>query len=543
MVIAIIGIMKAGASYVPVDASYPESRITYLVQNSEVSLAITDGETNFHFLEKHCPTLNIAKEKDNIFDGREVTGLPHLTGSDSAYLIYTSGSTGNPKGVVITHSTAANYIINHIALAEVEPTDRQLQFASVSFDVSLMEIFSPLVAGGRCVLMNEPSTITMQELTAIIETHQTNSVFVPPSYWVSWMEYLYQCNKRAPACIKRLYIGADKIEHYMVDLWKRTCDSNVDLYNGYGPTEATVCATILKFRTDKLSKYVETGRIPIGKATGNTKVFILDEFLKPVPIGAPGEIFIGGDVLAKEYFGDPKLTAEKFIDNPLESNEGLIGKMYRTGDLARFLPCGNIEFLGRIDDQVKVNGYRIELGEIENALTQYEEVSEVAVLVITNSDNKSKFIAAFIVASNKSITSGELIERLKKSLPHYMVPSKIQFLNALPKMPNGKLDRSHLKELLFSTKAELKSPGVFNESQQLIADIWSQVLAVEVSTLDKKSDFIQAGGNSIKFILIVTLISEQFGSELDFISFFDKSTTTIEELANHIDISLQKAEE
>jgi len=359
MIVALLGILKAGGAYVPLDPSYPEARRAFMLSDVGAQVILTHE------------ALNSAS-----VTAMPVTDVDHkLSLDNTAYVIYTSGSTGTPKGVVITHRALTEHCFAVAQEYELRASDRVLQFASLSFDVAAEEIFPTLLAGAAIVLPRE-RVLDPAELPRFVEHERVSVLNLPAQFWQEWLEGLDRAGSSLPECVRLMIAGSEKVASEGVALWEKLASPNSTLLNAYGVSEATITSTLYRPGSDQVRV---TASLPIGRPLANTQVYILDRNLRSAPIGFTGELYLGGERLARGYHGRASLTADRFIPNPFSATLG--ARLYRTGDLARYLPDGNIEFVGRVDQQVKVRGYRIELGEIEAVLNSAPDVRSAAVLL------------------------------------------------------------------------------------------------------------------------------------------------------------------
>ncbi|MEC5387824.1 amino acid adenylation domain-containing protein [Uliginosibacterium sp. H3] len=423
MVIALLGILKAGGAYVPLDPTYPADRLAFMVADARPTLLLTQQALSGLVQQDDIPVLCMDQEIPGL------TGLPQdnlagrATPDTLAYVIYTSGSTGRPKGVALAHRGLSNLCMAQGEAFEVTEDSQALQFASISFDAAVSETFVTLAKGACLHLIRQESLRSAHEIMSLIEKSGINIVTLPPSL-------LSVLPARPLPALKTLVLAGEAWSPELTRTWA----PGRRMLNAYGPTEGTVCATW--FKVDAAVGH----SVPIGKPLQNVKTYILDQHGLPVPAGVPGELFIAGPGLARGYLNRPELTAERFVTNPF--CQSYSGRMYRTGDKARYLEDGNIEFLGRVDNQVKLRGYRIELGEIEASLTAHEDVRDAVVIVREDHPGEKKLVAYVITSAQPGVPV--LKSHLKSTLPDYMVPQAFVFLNSFPMTPNGKVDRKSL---------------------------------------------------------------------------------------------------
>lgn len=511
-VIGLLGVMKSGAVYVPIDPDYPLERVNEMLKISECDIIITDAKYLEHARRtKASEIINIEEIQECL----EYTA-PEIHGEDLAYLIFTSGSTGKPKGVEIEHRSFMNMIEAQINEFSIKPDDRVLQFANLSFDASISEIFMALLSGAALVPIENEVVNNLVDFRNFLNRKNVTVATLPPSY-------LNTLERTGLDGIKTLITAG---EQSIIDDARYYCRW-LNYFNAYGPTESSVCASIYKVDPD-----VElVSIVPIGKPINNTKLFILDDRLQPLPIGIQGEIYIGGAGLARGYRGMPELTARQFIDSPLSE----LGRIYKTGDRGVWLDTGDIKFNGREDHQIKIRGYRIEPEDIENALLKYPKISNT-VVVAYRTKEKTQDIVAYYVSEN-IIQPEKLRRHLTELLPNYMIPAYFVQIDEMPLTVNGKIDRSKLP------KPELKTPDNYiktaprNDLESKIYSIWQEVLSQEdISVFD---NFFNLGGNSLKAIQMVSRVSEKIVKGVNVKMLF--SNPTIAELAGALDKLIENA--
>ncbi|MBR8829322.1 MAG: amino acid adenylation domain-containing protein [Gomphosphaeria aponina SAG 52.96 = DSM 107014] len=502
MVIGLLGILKAGGAYVPLDPAYPAERLDYMMNNSQAQVLLTQEK-----LKDKIPVTNahpIYLDTDS-FDTSRENPVSGKTRDNLTYVIYTSGSTGQPKGVAMSDGSLYNLIIWQL---KNSCGGKTLQFAPLSFDVSFQEIFSTLCWGATLVLVSETVRRDAYALLHLLREEKIARLFLP---FVALKQLAEAVEDYAllPTCLREVITAGEQLQisPAIVRFFKEL--KGCRIHNHYGPSETHVVTAFV------LPEAVMNWPAlpPIGKAIANTKIYILDEDLQPVPLSVPGELYIGGAGLARGYLNRPELTNEKFIDNPFDS-----GKLYKTGDLARYLPDGNIEFLGRIDNQVKIRGFRIELGEIEATLIQHPAVIQAAV-VPREDQPGNKLLVAYVVPA--TITVNELQNFLKEKLPEYLIPSAFVFLDALPLTPNGKVDRRALPAPAF---AELQQTYVVPSTpiEERLAEIWASVFGL--NRVGVEDNFFELGGHSLLATQIISRVRKAFAVELSLSSLFSAPT-------------------
>ncbi len=513
MIAAMLGILKAGAAFVPVDPVTPAGRVQYIINDSNARLVITNEKYAGNLEELEIEYVSLEKIAGPLNDVIALTDKINLEPEYLAYVIYTSGSTGKPKGTLLQHLGVVNLAKSLSAFYEIEHESNLLQFASINFDASIYEIFGALLNGAKLTLFEKSNLKNPEDLLDEFEKLEITFVTLPPSLLsvmnVKKVNHLKTILSAGEACPVDVGLRWSKFYHF---------------FNGYGPTEATVGTTIEKF--DGVKKYLT---VPIGNAVPNIKVYVLDKYLNKTPVGVTGELHISGINLARGYLGKPGLTAEKFIPDPYSGIPG--ARMYKTGDLVKIHENGKIEFIGRIDNQVKLRGFRIELGEIENVLVEHPDI-DVAAVVVKESPNKDKMLAAFVQLNDKdNFNKTKIFEYLKNKLPDYMIPATLTVLDEMPITINGKIDRKKLRGLETEEldKAEYVAPE--SPTQILLANIWKELTgANEVGLND---NFFNLGGHSILATQAVSRIREAFGVEVSLKDFFEMKN--LGELARFIE--------
>jgi amino acid adenylation domain-containing protein/non-ribosomal peptide synthase protein (TIGR01720 family) len=491
MIPAIFGILKAGATYLPIDVTYPQARISFLLSDANAKAIVTEGNYLPLFAQEQKKIIDLDRDLPSILaSGNQFDVAMNL--DSLAYIIYTSGSTGNPKGVMVSHRSLANVIFSLDSIYPLSSDDCYLLKTTYCFDVSVAEIFGWMMNGGSlCVL--PPSW--EREPLHIIETIATGQIthmnFVP-SMFALFVDALRKTGIKKIASLKYIFLAGEALPF---ELAKRFSNlgTSTQLENIYGPTEGTIYSC--RYST---AGFLHAPKIPIGKPLHNVELYILDAGQNVVPACVTGELYIGGAGVALGYLGNEKLTKEKFVTNPFRPGE----QMYKTGDLSRWLKDGNIEYLGRKDAQVKVRGFRIELGEIEHQLNQHPAIRES--VVVMHADGERKELVAYY-ASGTVLTSASLRSYLLETLPEYMIPAYFCHLHEMPLTSNGKLDRKRLPSVNFSRENRYEIPT--DEEEKLLASIWSSVLGVkEVGVSD---NFFSLGGDSIKSIQICSRLRNE----------------------------------
>jgi amino acid adenylation domain-containing protein len=484
MIVGVLGILKAGAAYLPLDPAYPQERLRFMLEDTQLSILLTQQSFVERFLHPELSLICLDQDWQKIALESQQNPNSHTTPHHLAYISYTSGSTGIPKGVQIQHRGLSNLIQAQIEVFSLQPHHRVLQFASLSFDASIFEIVMALATGASLYLAKKASLLPGEPLNQLLRQQAITHVTLPPAVLAVLP------SENLPA-LETIISAGETCSQEIVKRWAK----NRRFFNAYGPTEATVWSTVAEIKD-------VSGHPVIGQAIANTQVYLLDSHLQPVPIGIPGELYIGGEGLARGYLNRPELTAEKFIPHPFGD---LAQRLYKTGDLARYRPDGNLEFLGRLDEQVKIRGFRIELGEIESFLHQHPAIRE-AVVVATEDTSQNQQLVAYVVPHPElTPTIFELRNFLKAKLPEYMIPSVFVFLDSLPLTPNGKVDRRLLPAPSNAINPTFVAPRTVTESK--LAAIWAEVLNREPVGIH--DNFFEIGGDSLLAVRLVEKIHQQ----------------------------------
>jgi amino acid adenylation domain-containing protein len=519
MIVGILGILKAGCAYLPVDPDYPEERIKYMLEDSQVGILLTQTQ----IIEKHIFNgENIQLNDRSLYalnPGTAGTG-ENMEHNDKpgelAYIMYTSGSTGRAKGVLVEHGNVVRLVVETTFIKLTTKT-RILQTGAPVFDAATFEIWGALLNGGRLYLVDDE---------VILDAHRLGRALVQNKITTMWLtsplfNQLSTENLDIFMPLKHLLVGGDVLSPTHIKQ-VRNKNKKLKILNGYGPTENTTFSAVFSIDRD----YEDT--IPIGSPISNSTAYILNKNGGLLPIGVFGELCVGGDGVSRGYLNSPESTREKFVEDPFQKGK----RVYLTGDIARWLPGGNIEFQGRRDNQVKIRGFRIEPGEIESQLLKHQDVGQ-AVVLTKEEKSGNKYLCAYIAAnSDKEIPAAQLREHLLTHLPEYMVPSYFIFMSQIPLTPNGKIDRKALPEPGMKAGQGYVAPG--NELEKTLVEIWSEVLGIEKDIIGIDTNFFELGGHSLK----VTIMSAQIHKELDIkiplAEIFN--TPTIKGIASLIDV-------
>lgn len=531
MIVALLAILKAGCAYVPLDPSYPASRLQYAVEDAGIEWIICHEATarGLQLAKQQIQLLNLDGAADEIAAQPTTEPSSAVSPKDFAYLIYTSGSTGKPKGVPIAHESLSN-LLNAIAIRlKVKPTDTLMAVTTIAFDIAALELFLPLISGACLLLASNDTARNAHQLIAYLDAYGVDVMQATPATW----RMLFNSGWAGQNGL-RILCGGEALD---VELARQLLNCGEEVWNMYGPTETTIWSGALALSEETLTG----GSVPIGAPIDNTRFYVLDERRQAVPVGVAGELYIGGVGLSQGYWKREDLTAERFVDG-----------LYKTGDRARYREDGNLDYLGRLDYQTKLRGYRVELGEIESAISTYKDIDQ-AVVVLQGNTAENQRLAAYFTLNQRNekdelVESSRIVRMLRFSaretlsshlttqLPHYMVPTTYQLLSAFPLTPNGKIDRQALPAIAAPQVTPDNNPKTTLESA--LAKIWKSLLSLE--TISIHDNFFEIGGHSLLVVKAQSQIRQRLGIELPMVDLF--RYPTLNTLAVHIN-SLDKATE
>ncbi|NYE31251.1 amino acid adenylation domain-containing protein, partial [Rhodanobacter sp. K2T2] len=538
MIVAVLAVLKAGGFYVPIDSNYPAQRIADIIEDARPDIVVTDAR---HRAQLSTVVPMVAMDgMPRPWDACPATPLDERTTSphDLAYVIYTSGSTGIPKGVMVEHASVVRQIETVRRTYELGSADRYLQFSSLAFDVSVEEIFGALSSGACLVLRTDESISSPQAFDAFCNTHAITIASLPTAFWSGMVSHWASPGRGLPSNLSRIVIGGEAVSAPALKAWFAIGHHLPRVFNAYGPTETTINATIR--RVDASGAWHS-----IGKVVDHGRLYLLDRHRSLVPMGTVGEIHVGGDILARGYHGRPALTAERFVADPFRATGD--ARMYRTGDLARRLPDGEIEYLGRNDNQVQIRGHRVELGEIEAVLGDCAWVDQVMVDVVAHNDQSERIaprIVAYVEASSTGHALSEPLPAILKSylatrLPSYMLPSVFVAVATWPLTVNGKIDKARLPSI---EEADVGS-APFEEPQgvveQAIAAIWRDLLGLSV--VGRHAGFFEIGGHSLLAVQMLGRVCDRFGCSVAMSRLFAAPTVAL--LAEEVNFAAMSNEE
>ena len=515
LVVALLGVLKAGAAYVPLDAEYPQERLSFMLEDAGVGVLLT---RTVEAGQAPACAASIIRPNE-VSESEHGDGLEagwQVTAENLAYVIYTSGSTGRPKGVGISHRSVCNHLLWRQAAYPLGAGDRFLHKASISFDIGTWELFAPLMAGAQSVIAKPGGQRDAAYLVELLASERVTVAHFGPAMLREVVEEpgLADCVN-----LRRVFCGGEPLT---AELQARFFERlSASLHQQYGPTEATIDVTAWDCRRGE-AEGEQHRRIPIGRPIANTRLYILDREMRPVPVGVVGELYLGGVALARGYHARPALTAEKFVPDPFSSDPG--GRLYRTGDAVRYLAGGEVEFVGRLDTQVKVRGFRVELGEVEAALRRHPAVQEALVAPWEERPGELS-LAAYVVAGPgaSAVERGELRQFLGETLPQFMIPGVYVMLDAMPLTPSGKIDRRALPPPERESRAS--GEGFDNPAtpiEELLAGVWEELLGL--GRVGVTEDFFELGGHSLLAARLVARVRERLGAEVALRKVFESPT-------------------
>jgi amino acid adenylation domain-containing protein len=517
LIVGILGILKAGAAYVPLDAEYPTQRLEFMLRDAGITFLVTQKELLERFPISDCTVICLDTQDSSLQKLPRSNPTTRVNAENLAYVMYTSGSTGIPKGVGIQHRAIVRLVIGS-NYANLGPDRVFLHLATPSIDASTFELWGALLHGAKLVVA--PNGVPdFRQLEELIQRNRVTTLWLTSTLFNQLIDH----HPQALLGVQEILTGGEALSVPHIAKAQKILGPQSQLVNGYGPTEGTTFSTCYRI---PFGVAPEQASIPIGRPIANTQVYILDAHRQIVPIGVPGELYISGDGLARGYLNRPELTVEKFVPNPFSDHDD--ARLYRTGDLVRWRSDGNLEFLGRIDDQVKLRGFRIELGEIETALYEHPDVAHCAVIVREDRNEDKRLIAYAVPAPGTRLNTSELRNHLRDRLPDYMLPAAFVPMQSLPLTANGKLDRLALPAP-DDSRPDLSSGYVAprNPIEQQLAAIWCDVLGIQ--QIGIHDNFFALGGHSLLAVRLFARIEKSFGRRLPLGVLFQRGT--IDQLA------------
>lgn len=519
LIVSILAILKAGGAYLPLDPEYPQERLSFMLADADIRVVITQMHLAETITEEHVKTICVDTDWAFIKPEEGVSNLESTTTPDNlAFILYTSGSTGRPKGVELIHRNVARLVFG-VDYSRFEGGPRVLQISSVSFDASTIEIWGALLHGG-CLVLYPERVPSFAGIATSVARHDIEFIVLTTSLFHAVVDNAPE----ALAGVKQVLVGGEAMSASHV---RRVLEKlpNLELTNGYGPTESTTIASYQRIGTVREDERA----IAIGRPVSNTQVYIMNRWMETVGVGVCGELCIGGDGLARGYMQRPELTAERFVPNPYSAQAG--ARLYRTGDVCRYREDGTIEYVGRIDGQVKVRGRRIELGEIETAIGAIDGLREVVVVAREDRPGEKRLVAYVVTEAEQNVT--EILKQLQVQLPEYMIPSALVELYSLPLTVNGKVDRKRLPAPEVQRIEKVDEPvGPLTEVEQFIRGIWQEVLGVE--RVGIRENFFDLGGHSLLMVQVHGRLQQTYGEELSMTELF--KYPTVSALANYLSL-------
>lgn len=519
-IIGMLAILKAGGAYLALDTTLPQEALKFRLEDANATLIITQQPLNRYLRDTSPTVINIDDEWDIIAQEPKTNPSARVHLNSLVYVIYTSGSTGKPKGVAVEHQQLCNYVYSIQERLELPSNGHFANVSSFAADLGNTGIFPPLCSGGCVHIISQDRMMDAEGFAEYCNRHPIDCLKIVPSHLSTLLIAAKHPEKILPS--KRLILGGEALNWQLISQIKQYAP-HCPIYNHYGPTETTIGVLTNEVTTDK--PVTDLNTVPLGRPIGNTQIYILDKYLEPVPIGVPGELYIGGNNLSRGYLNQPKLTAERFIENPFKQagsrEQGAREKIYKTGDLARYLPDGTIEFLGRIDRQIKIRGFRIELGEIEAILRQYSDIQAAVVMPWEASPGNTRLVAYLVNHSSKKIENAELSHFLAQKLPEFMIPNHFLWLETLPLTANGKINYAELPS------PDRSSPDINyiaprNDIEEILADIWAELLSLEKVGISHS--FFDLGGHSLLATQLISRIRQTFRTEITLRDLFDDPT-------------------
>lgn len=532
MVVGMLGILKAGAAYVPLDPDYAEERLAFMVIDSQLTMVVTNSRLRSRLRAAKTSMLCLDVDLTVIEVSGEGSALPHVAAEALAYVIYTSGSTGRPKGTMIAHRSLVNFAIAFSAECRLSHSDRVLHMATISFDAAVLEIFPCLVTGATLVLRVDAPPGTPVEFMQLCAQDRVTTVFLPTAYWHHLVQEWAADHVMIPASLQRMIIGGEKALWPVCARWFALAGTRIRLFNAYGPTETTVAATMVNLSTLWEDRTLAS-EVPIGRPLRNIRVYLLDRQRNSVPVGAIGELYIAGAGVGQGYLYQPDLTAAAFMTDLFVPGD----RMYKTGDLGRFRRDGQLLCLGRVDEQVKLRGFRIEPGEVEAALMAIPGVRAAAV-VLREVPPRGPVLVAYVTTDVKAdLSDREILNGLRRRLPHYMVPAACVVLDSLPYGATGKVDRQRLPiPALVSIDQAVTRVAPRDHIELSLMEIWADVLGTRPASVH--DSFFELSGHSLLATQVMSRIKEMFLVDLPLRAIFD--SPTVAQLAEHVRVEQQR---
>jgi amino acid adenylation domain-containing protein len=520
LAVGLLATLKAGGAFVPLDPDYPPDRLAGMLEDSRVGVLLTQEPLQGRWPAIGASVIRLDADRET-FDRHPMSDLDDgPTFEHAAYAIYTSGSTGEPRGVVVRHGGLVNHNLAMAEMFDLSPVDRVLQFSSLSFDIAIEELFPSWIRGAAVVFRDEQALLGPSEFSDWVAANRISVLDLPTVYWHAWVEGLATLGARLPESLRLVVVGGEKASARGFADWCTIGGGRIRWINTYGPTEATVVATAYepKSRPEPGAVLPE---LPIGRPIANTQVYLLDAHMELVPLGLPGELYLGGEGVARCYLHRPSVTADRFVPDPFGDRPG--ARLFRTGDRARWRADGQLEFLGRVDHQVKIRGFRVEPGEVEVVLRRHPGVGETIVVAREDAAGRPRLVAYLVPRTSAGPDAAELRRWLQSALPEYMVPSAFVTLEGLPLTPNGKIDRQALPDpgpAPLDPSAEYAPPRI--PLEEMLARVWADVMGLERVGIHE--NFFDLGGHSLQSVQLVSRLTAALGRPVSVKTVFQAPT-------------------
>lgn len=493
LIVSLLAVLKAGGAYIALDPTYPKDRNAFTIADSGAQIIITSQSLQSDLADSDSAATVVCLEQKRVeIEAHASKNVSTTVNSQNlAYVIYTSGSTGKPKGVKVHHQAVVNFLCSMAKKPGLSHDDKLLAVTTFSFDIAVLELYLPLITGASVVIATREQAANSNDLASIIQQENISVMQATPATWRLLITSGWQGDSKLKALC-----GGESLQQ---DLVKNLLPKTSELWNMYGPTETTVWSTCFRITTADSPAL-------IGKPIDNTQCYVLAENLQPVPIGVPGELYIGGFGVSKGYLDRDDLTAERFVDNPFSSKKD--SKLYRTGDLVKYNLEGNLEYVQRIDNQVKVRGFRIELGEIESVIGELDNIAQTCVVVREERVGDSRIYAYVVPAPGKSITPTEIRKKIRRKLPDYMIPQFFIEMDQLPLMPNGKIDKKALPSPFAAQSHDVERIAPRNDKEKFLVKVWADVLDIPLDQISIHDNFFEIGGHSLLSIQVISRLSD-----------------------------------
>lgn len=517
MIAALLGILKSGGAYLPLDPKYPLSLLKRITEDAKPKIVLIDKD-QFSLPIAGEEILDLEKATDEISKEADSNPDVPIKNTNLAYCIYTSGTTGRPKGVLVEHHSVVSFLQSAVKDYQITPLDHLLQFASLNFDTSVEEIYPPLISGAELVLRQEDMTDSMQRFLRDCEEYQLSILDLPTAFWHELVIFLDESREALPKSVRLVIIGGERVSPDILEIWHRMENLGVRLENTYGLTECTCVSTRTVLKAEERMSYPNR-EVTIGFPIENVKTFILDDSQKAVADGLIGELYIGGGNLARGYLNLPELTLERFMADPFSEKKA---RMYKTGDIVMKRSDGSLEYLGRSDDQIKIRGFRIEPGEVEAAILENRKIKQAVVIKKTDQSGSDNLVAYLMVKKGVEVSRETIWKDLGDKLPVHMIPVHLVFLETFPLSPNNKIDKNLLPEPNWAEVSVAEYVAPTTETEKMLMEIWEEILGRKGFGIE--DDFFEIGGNSILAARVATTLERRTNQSIPLAVFIEAQT-------------------